>query len=276
MRGWTTKPAAGPGVGRARNSGSTTKPPTDGSGPDAPGPMIDGRYSVARTDIDAVRQQRRTTPARPKVPDQSRVAGRSEPMHAALVAGDEQRVRRIARALVDEGAPVRDLITHAVAPALREIGEEWRAGSLTIGTEHRASAIVERVLGELAPNPRGRRRGTVMVAAIEGDHHTLPTTMAAVALREDNWTVHHLGSDMPAAELVSFCGTEPIDLMVLTVTDPATTDDCRAAASSIRALGIPVIVGGARPHARRTPRRGTLHRSHLSSPAPQCADLLMR
>jgi cobalamin-dependent methionine synthase I len=82
------------------------------------------------------------------------------------------------------------------------------------------------------------------MAAIEGDRHTLPTTMAAVALREDNWTVHHLGSDRPVAELASFCRTEPIDLMVLAVTEPAVTEATRAAASSIRALGIPVIVGG--------------------------------
>jgi len=208
-----------------------------------PAVMVDGRYAVASNDIGALRHAR-TTPDRPKVPDQSRIASRSEAVHAALVVGDEQLVRRIARSLVAEGAPVRDLITHALAPALREIGQEWRAGRLTIGTEHRASAIVERVLGVLAPNPRGRRRGTALVAAIEGDHHTLPTTMAAVALREDHWTVHHLGSDMPAAELAAFCRTEPMDLVVLTVTEPAVPEAARAAASSISALGIPVIVGG--------------------------------
>jgi len=208
-----------------------------------PAVLVDGRYVIANKDIDALRRAR-ATPARPTVPDQRRIASRSEAMHAALVKGDEQLVRRIARSLVDEGAPVRDLVTHALAPALREIGQEWRAGRLTIGTEHRASAVVERVLGELAPNPRGRRRGTALVAAIEGDRHTLPTTMAAVALREDNWTVHHLGSDMPVDELASFCRTEPIDLVVLTLTEPAVTEAVQAAASSIRALGIPVIVGG--------------------------------
>ncbi len=208
-----------------------------------PAVMIDGRYAVSGNDIAALRHSR-TTPTRPRTPDQSRIAGKSVALYAALVEGDEQLVRRIARTLVDEGADIRELVTHALAPALREIGDEWRAGRLTIGTEHRASGIVERVLGELAPNPRGRRRGIALVAAIEGDHHTLPTTMAAVALREDNWTVHHLGSDMPAAELASFCRTEPIDLVVLTVTEPAITEVAQEAAVSIRALGIPVVVGG--------------------------------
>jgi hypothetical protein len=31
------------------------------------------------------------------------------------------------------------------------------------------------------------------VSAVSGDRHSLPTTMAAVALRVANWQVHHLG-----------------------------------------------------------------------------------
>jgi hypothetical protein len=68
--------------------------------------------------------------------------------------------------------------------------------------------------------------------------------MAAVALREDHWTVHHLGSDMPIADLRSLINTEPTDLVVLTVTEPGVAEAAAQAATSIRALGIPVIVGG--------------------------------
>lgn len=208
-----------------------------------PAVMVDGRYSVDRTDIEALGRAR-ATPTRPRAPGPAPIAASAERVHTALVKGDEPRVRQIARSLVDRGATVRQLVTFSLAPALSRIGQDWRAGRLAIGTEHRASAIVERLLGELAPNPRGRRRGTALVAAIEGDRHTLPTTMAAVALREDHWTVHHLGSDMPVAEISSFCRTEPTDLVVLTVTEPGVAEAAEVAASSLRELGLPVIVGG--------------------------------
>lgn len=208
-----------------------------------PASLVDGKYVVTLKDIESVRQAR-TQPSRPTIPGQARIAGRAEALHAALVAGDEQQVRRIARSLADDGAPVRDLISHGLGPALRQIGQAWLDGDLTVGTEHRASAIVERVLGELAPNPRGRRRGTALVAAIHGDRHGLPTTMAAVALREDNWNVQHLGADMPVGEIISFCGTEPLDLAVITVTEPDLVETAQAAAVAIGALGVPVIVGG--------------------------------
>ncbi len=130
-----------------------------------------------------------------------------------------------------------------LAPAMRRIGTDWRAGTVTIAHEHRASAIVERILGDHNPNPRGRRRGTVVVAALAGDHHALPTSMAALALREDHWHVQHIGADLPADELLHFCRERPVDLVVLTVTNDATRPIATDSAEQLRALGVPTLIG---------------------------------
>ena len=165
-------------------------------------------------------------------------------MHVALVDGDEPAARRIAHGLVDEGTGMTELIQSVFVPPLRRIGQAWHDGELTIWVEHRASAIVDRILGELAPNPRGRRRGTVMVAAVEGDHHSLPTTMAAVVLREANWNVQHLGANMPGDELVRFCRDHDVDVAVISLTNPDATAIANRTAERIRAGGTPTIVGG--------------------------------
>jgi len=128
-------------------------------------------------------------------------------------------------------------------PPLVRIGADWHAGRLTIWVEHRASAIVERLLGELAPNPRGRRRGTAMVAAVSGDLHSLPTSMAAVALRDDNWAVEHLGANMPPDELVRFCAEHDIDVAVLSSTNPDTAQLAAETAARIGDAGTPVVLG---------------------------------
>ena len=165
-------------------------------------------------------------------------------MHDALLDGDEATVRKLARRLVDDGTSIVELIQSVFAPPLRHIGRAWHDGHLPIWIEHRASAIVERTLGELAPNPRGRRRGTAMIAAVAGDQHSLPTTMAAVALREANWHVHHLGANMPGDELVRFCAEHDVDLAVLSVTNPDMSELADDTAGRIRAAGTPTIVGG--------------------------------
>jgi MerR family transcriptional regulator, light-induced transcriptional regulator len=208
-----------------------------------PARLVGGRYLVGRDDIAAM-AERRAAPASPTPPSAKRMARTADRVHDALVAGDEPSVRRLARGLVDEGASIVEVIQEVLVPPLVRIGAEWHAGRLTIWVEHRASAMVERLLGELSPNPRGRRRGTVMVAAVSGDLHSLPTSMAAVVLRDDNWTVEHLGADMPPDELVRFCVEHDVDVAVLSSTNPATAALASETAERIRDAGIAVVLGG--------------------------------
>jgi excisionase family DNA binding protein len=208
-----------------------------------PAQMVGGRYVVAADDIAAV-VGRRMQPNRPPAPGPKRLARAAERMHDALVDGDEAAVRQLGRSLVDQGTTIIELIQQVLVPPLVRIGADWHAGRLTIWVEHRASAIVERLLGELSPNPRGRRRGTVMVAAVTGDLHSLPTSMAAVTLRADNWVVEHLGADMPPDELVRFCVEHDVDVAVLSSTNPDVADLAADTAERIRAAGTPVVLGG--------------------------------
>lgn len=205
--------------------------------------LVDGRYVVTPEAVERMADLRRT-PVRPPTPSVVRLERERGRMHAALLDGDEPAARAIARMLVGEGASVSELIEVVLAPALRAIGQGWHDGDVTIWAEHRSSAIVERILGELAPNPRGRRRGTVVVAAVAGDHHALPTTMAAIALRESNWNVHHLGADVPGEELERFCAEHDIDVAVLSSTNPATAGDAATVADGLRRAGTPTVVGG--------------------------------
>lgn len=205
--------------------------------------LVGGRYLVARDALDAVLVQR-NTPRDPQPPGAKRLKRSAERMHEALLAGDEPAARRVALSLVNEGTSMVDLIQTVFVPPLIDIGRSWHDGRLTISVEHRASAIVERILGELAPNPRGRRRGTVVVAAISDDHHSLPTSMAAMALRDDNWHVEHLGANMPPDELVRFCAEHSVTLAVITSTNPDTASAANDAAAALRAAGTPTIVGG--------------------------------
>lgn len=208
-----------------------------------PAQLVDNKYLVFRNDLDKVDASRRT-PAAPTAPSRQRIDRQAKRVHQALLDGDEATVRRLARRLVDEGTSVVELIQSVLAPPLRHIGQAWHDGDLPIWIEHRAAAIVERTLGELVPNPRGRRWGTAMVAAVAGDQHSLPTTMAAVALREGNWHVHHLGANMPGGELVRFCVEHDIDLAVISLTNPDLSVPANDIADRIRATGTSTIVGG--------------------------------
>jgi excisionase family DNA binding protein len=208
-----------------------------------PATVVAGKYSVSRSDLEEFARLR-VAPTPVSAPSPQRLHRQTTPMHQALLRGDDSTARMIARRLVEDGTPIKDLIVHVLSPPLRQIGQSWHDGELSIWVEHRASAIVERIIGELTQTPRGRKRGTVMVAAVSGDLHSLPPAMAAAALRDDNWRVEQLGANMPPEELVDFCSTHHITVAVLSIANSDAEDDLRRAAAGLRDAGIPVVVGG--------------------------------
>lgn len=207
-----------------------------------PAALVDGRYVVNRSDVDSVDAARKA-PVNRRPPSPKRVSTAADRMHAALLGGDEPSARQTARGLIDEGVPVTELIQAVIVPSLIEIGRRWHEGELSIWVEHRASAIVERIIGDISPNPRGRRRGHAIVAAVSGDRHSLPTSMAAVALRSDNWFVDHLGADVPPEELLSFCADHDVDVAVISSTNPDTAVLAGETATRLDGEGVSVILG---------------------------------
>jgi MerR family transcriptional regulator, light-induced transcriptional regulator len=208
-----------------------------------PASLVHGRYLLDADDVTAFAERR----ARPSAPRARRPRGGFEPlsdkMYEHLVVGDEKAARKLVDGLVADGVALTTVMQEVLVPGLRRIGTEWHAGRLTIWVEHQASAIVDRIIGSHHPTPRGRRRGTAVVAALSGDRHALPTSMAAAALREDNWRVHHLGADMPSDEIVRFCDETPVDLAVLTLTAPDAEPVVNHTAATLESAGLRTLVG---------------------------------
>ncbi|TVR25956.1 MAG: helix-turn-helix domain-containing protein [Ilumatobacter sp.] len=204
---------------------------------------VRGRYLLHPDHVEAFAAQReRPTPPKPRRPRDG-FGPLADRMYGHLVTGDESAARRQVADLVGDGVSLTTVIQELLVPALRRIGVEWHAGRLTIWVEHQAAAIVDRIIGSHHPNPRGRRRGTAVVAAVSGDLHVLPTSMAAAALREDNWRVHHLGADMPGDEIMRFCAETPVDLAVLTSTASEARPLVEHTAAALESQGTRTLVG---------------------------------
>lgn len=205
--------------------------------------LVQGKYRVALAEVDRVRHKRsrptRTRARRPRAGFEI-IAAR---FFDLVTSGEERQARTLVNDLVTDGVSLTSVGQQVLVPTLRRVGEEWQAGRLGISIEHRASGIIDRILGEQHPMPRGHRRGVVVVASLSGDRHGLATTLAAVALRDDNWTVHHLGADVPPEDLVSFCRETEADLATLTVTTLELRETVQNTADKLTACGHRALVG---------------------------------
>lgn len=190
----------------------------------------------------AVRRPAGTLPATEiRIRDWTAQAAR---LHAAIRSGNEalarQQFGRLAR-----GSTLTNLCESLIAPVLARIGDQWATGEISIAVEHRASAICERLIAGYVTAPQGRPRGTAIVATAPGERHCLPSLMATACLREDQWLVHHLANDLPAADVADLARCCDASLVVLSSTTMAAVRAAVHGAHEITATvpGVRVLIG---------------------------------
>ena len=123
-----------------------------------------------------------------------------------------------AQALIDEllaRTTIDTLLSDVVIPFLRELGDRWERGEVSIAQEHFASNLLR---GRLLGLARGWGRGTgprALLACPEGEHHDLGLIAFGLALRERGWRIDYLGSNTPVASIAEAAEAIEPDLLVL-------------------------------------------------------------
>ena len=205
---------------------------------------IGSSYAISEGELARFSAER----ARPAPPPRTTAVrswpAQQERLHALLVQGDELAVRLLVDRLHEGGVEPLVLCEELFAPVLAQVGDEWAKGRISVAVEHRLSAICERALARIAVHPRGRPRGVAVVCTPPGEEHSLPAAMAAVCLRSDRWQVHHLGTQVPAADLVALLRAVKADLLVLSLCHPPTEVAIDATAKAAAEAGVRVLVGG--------------------------------
>lgn len=132
---------------------------------------------------------------------------------------------------------------------MRDIGDAWVAGELTIAEEHLASRVVKALILETvrtAPMPAGAPR--VLVATPSGDMHAVGAAMVAATATIEGWAVTYLGVDVPAAEIVhaaAACGARVVALSAVYSGDlPRLAAELHAVREQLPAA-VPLVLGGA-------------------------------
>lgn len=115
------------------------------------------------------------------------------------------------------GAFLRDV----VLPLLRELGERWERGELTVAQEHFASSVVR---GRLLALGRGWGRGVgphALLAAPPGEQHDLGLVVFGLALRDQGWRVTFLGADTPVDTIADAARRTRPDVVVIATLMPS-------------------------------------------------------
>jgi DNA-binding transcriptional MerR regulator len=115
---------------------------------------------------------------------------------SALEAFDESAAQALLDSLLS-ATTLDTLLSEIVIPYLRELGEGWERGEVSVAQEHFATAILR---GRLLGFARGWGRGfgpRALLACLPGEQHDLGLIAFGLALRSRGFRIAYLGGDMP-------------------------------------------------------------------------------
>lgn len=240
-----------------------------------PATQHSGRWLVDPKDLELLRPGRDGSTARRghAQPDQYR-----NRLRARLLAGDEAGAWRLVETFLGSGGTPTSALLDMLAPAMRDVGDGWERGELSVGDEHRATAVATRLVGRLGPMSvrPGRPRGTVVVACAPGDSHALPAAMVASVLRGEGYAVVELGGDTPGDSVLGEVerAGDRLRGVAISVGSPSRLEAAGEVAAALRAAApyTTILIGG--PAVTSSTQAVALGSDGWSGDAAGVADLL--
>jgi HD-GYP domain-containing protein (c-di-GMP phosphodiesterase class II)/methylmalonyl-CoA mutase cobalamin-binding subunit len=167
----------------------------------------------------------------------------------ALQRGDAEMAEGAIATAIEDGIEPTTLHAEVIAPALRRIAILCQNGEIDIEREHRATGITRRVLATLYRYMIGGTEPTrerVLLAAVEGDEHTLGLQMVHDQLAAAGYQTI-FDTELSAERLRSMVESRSADVLVLGAAAAGTAKDVELALHELRLHhpDIPVLLGGA-------------------------------
>jgi DNA-binding transcriptional MerR regulator len=170
------------------------------------------------------------------------VADHAERLRAALERFDEA----YANAVLDDALAlltVDAVADRVVLPAMREIGERWESGEISIAQEHFATGILRGRMLALGRNWGAGGGPLALLACPPGERHDLGLIAFGVVLRDRGWRITFLGPDTPIETIARTAAELHPAAIVLAALTPQPFE---AVSDEIAALArdAPVLIGG--------------------------------
>jgi MerR family transcriptional regulator, light-induced transcriptional regulator len=165
------------------------------------------------------------------------------PLREALERFDEAAANAILDAALIR-LTVDSVAARLVLPAMREIGERWHNGEISVAQEHFATGVLRGRMLSLGRNWGAGAGPLALLACPPGEHHDLGLIVFGVVLRGRGWRIAYLGPDTPIETIAWTAADLGAAAIVIAALDAELLE---AAADPIAALAreAPVLLGGA-------------------------------
>lgn len=166
---------------------------------------------------------------------------------AALISYRREAVDRLLGQV--QGVPFTTRLHEIYFPVLRNLGQLWERGDISIAQEHYASGLIRSNLAALLLTAPAPAPGALHVACttFPKEQHEIVALALAVQLSLLSKRVTYLGANMPVDDLADFCMKQTPDLVCVSciqAPDEATLTHYTQTLSSKAPSGTRIVLGG--------------------------------
>ncbi|MFX1409253.1 MAG: B12-binding domain-containing protein [Promethearchaeota archaeon] len=140
-----------------------------------------------------------------------------EEISMAIINMDEEKAFSYANKAIKENMNLLEVVEKGYAAGIRKVGELWEEGEFFLPELMRGAQIMQNCLDLLIPHlQKGSKKislGTIVIATIEGDIHSIGKTIVATMLRAYGFEVYDLGADVPAEKIVDVAIEKDADII---------------------------------------------------------------
>ncbi|OLS22613.1 MAG: Trimethylamine corrinoid protein [Candidatus Heimdallarchaeota archaeon LC_3] len=125
----------------------------------------------------------------------------------SIVNLDNVKATELAQQAIDEDLNLLEVVEKGFGEGIKKVGDLWDEGEFFLPELMRGAQIMQEAIDILTPKLREsghtrKTRGTVIMATIEGDIHSIGKTIVGTILRANGFEVIDLGVDVKAEKIV--------------------------------------------------------------------------
>ena len=171
----------------------------------------------------------------------------------AIVNLNQDSALDLANKAVNEEMNLLEVIEKGLGDGIRRIGELWEDGEFFLPELMLGGTIMQEALKILLPKLKEVRDelslGTVVIATIEGDIHSIGKTIVGTMLSANGFEVYDLGADVPAEVIIETAIEKNADIIGISALLTTTMVGQKKLIEILKEKGIrnkfKVVLGGA-------------------------------
>jgi trimethylamine corrinoid protein len=176
-----------------------------------------------------------------------------ENLKNAIIEGNPDKAQENAEQVVSLGIDPLEAVDRGLAPGMAVVGDRFETGEAYLPELLLASETFKAAMAVLDPeierqNKQTVKMGTVLVASVKGDQHSIGKNIVATVLDTNGFDVVDIGIDKSAMEIIQEAQKVKADVIGLSALMTTTLPAQKEVIEALKELGLRdrfrVIVGG--------------------------------